>query len=114
MDLVYTFSQYPLGLLFSPIKSQKDLELLRRLLCGELAKVSEERQYPVLKLISYERNTEVLKLLAKITSDEWWDRAWIFQEEYRSSTKMRLLIPYYPSLRTKQAEKIFGDLSAEL
>ena len=104
MDLVYSFSQHPLGLLFTPIGSQKDLELLRRLLCGELAKESEVRQYPVLISISYKRNTRVLRLLAKITSDKWWDRAWIFQEEYSSSTRMRLLIPYSSPLRTKQAE----------
>ena len=114
MDLVYSFSQYSLGLLRSPIDTQKDLELLLKLLRGDLACISNQLQCPILKKINIKIAKEVIKLLDHITSDEWWSRAWIFQEDYRSSTRMCLLIPHSLYLRKMHARKDFGNIPGEL
>ena len=46
---------------------------------------------------------EVVDLLHYITSGKWWTRAWIFQEDSRSSLKMNLLIPQSLCLSKTQA-----------
>ena len=95
MDLIYNFSEYPVGLLTQPIESHQCLELLRRLLRSDFVKAQGDRDIPVLKShISAKVALDVVDLLDYITSDKWWTRAWIFQEAYRSSVKMTLLIPH--------------------
>lgn len=97
MDLVYSMSKHPLGLLTRPIESQAHLNLLPKLLCGEFMGLPDHPNFPHLKpSISPETAIEALKLLDRITSDPWWERAWIFQEEYLSSVHMDLLIPHSP------------------
>ena len=115
MDLVYSFSNFPLGLHSTQIELAKQLDLLIRLLRRKFVKISHRRQYRTLApRIDVETASRVVELLQHITSDPWWDRAWIYQEEYRSSVKMRLLIPHAPSLRKEHAEKELGDMPNEL
>lgn len=115
MDLVYSMSKYPLGILTRPIESQAHLNLLLKLLLGELMGPVNHPNYPLLmSIVSPEIALEVLELLERITSDPWWERAWIFQEEYLSSVKMDLLIPHFPALRKERAWKTVGDISGEL
>ena len=104
MDLVYGHSQYSLGLLFLRLDSKEQLHLLLGILVRKFITVPCNHQYPMLEQgVSRGTASKVLELLHLITSDLWWDRAWIFQEDYRASTKMTLLIrtsisrPHIPS-----------------
>jgi len=113
MDLVYGHSRYPLGLLFLRLDSEEQLYLLLGILVRRFITVPCNHQYPLLEQgVSRGTASKVLELLHLITSDLWWDRAWIFQEDYRASTKMTLLIrtsiprPHIPSK--------FGDTPGEL
>lgn len=45
---------------------------------------------------------DTLQLLRDITSDLWWNRAWTFQENYRSSDWMMLLMRHTPSLERRK------------
>jgi Heterokaryon incompatibility protein (HET) len=115
MDLVYCMSKHPVGLLTRPIESQAHLNLLLKVLFGEFMGPSDHPNFPHLKLnTSPETSLEVLELLGRITSDPWWERAWIFQEEYLSSVYMNLLIPHLPALRKGRAWRVIGDLPGEL
>ena len=94
MDLIYSFSKYPVGLLTKPIKTPEQLDLLQRLLRSDFMEHSGNRNPPVLvSEISVRMASKIVDLLDYITSDKWWTRAWIFQENYRSAVNMTLLIP---------------------
>lgn len=113
MDLVYGHSQYPLGLLFLRLDSKEQLGLLLGILVREFIMVSCDHQYPMLKQeVSQGTASKVLELLRLITSDLWWDRAWIFQEDYRASTKMTLLIR--TSIPRWYIPSEFGETPGEL
>lgn len=115
MDIVYSFSKYPLGLLCVPIESQEHLDLLVGLLREEFTSWSNQTQHPVLKPRVHPGTArKVLELLQRITSDQWWSRAWIFQEEYRSSVRMCLLIPHSLSLRKEHVRDELGNIPGEL
>lgn len=114
MDLVYSNSARPVGLLFTPIKTKDDLTLLRNLLRQEFI----NRLYPGdsnRPRLRQSLNTcmKALQLLDRIMSDPWWSRAWIYQEEYRSSVNMNLLIPCTIALSRDEREE-FGDIPWEL
>ena len=96
MDLIYSFSQYPVGLLTTPIKSPRSRDLLQKLLRSDFVEPGGDRNF--FDEMSAKVASEVVHLLDDITSDKWWTRAWIFQEDYRSSVKMTLLIPLDPSI----------------
>lgn len=89
MDLVYYCSKHPLGLLYQPITSTRELELLAMLMreYGEMPR-------PLLDK-SEIMACEILELLKATMSDAWWTRAWIYQENYRGGIDMRLLIPHH-------------------
>ena len=79
MDLVYSLSDYPLGLLSVVIESQLQLEYLLGLLREYFVVKHTHPSYPALKrAISSKIAFEVVQLLKLITSDRRWDRAWIF------------------------------------
>jgi Heterokaryon incompatibility protein (HET) len=114
MDLVYSNSAHPVGLLFTPIETKEDLTLLRNLLRQEFI----NRLYPGDSnppRLRQPLNTcmKALQLIDRITSDQWWSRAWIYQEEYRSSVNMDLLIPCTIALSRDEREE-FGDIPWEL
>lgn len=116
MDLVYSLSNYPVAILSIRIDSSEDLSTLAELLRGTF--VREKKETPFLELSSDigPKTRKALKLLDTITSDIWWTRGWTFQEDYRSSTKMTLLIPHRRSLETQKqnARDLFGVLRSEL
>jgi hypothetical protein len=115
MDLVYRNSRYPLGVLMVPILTQGRLDLLANLLRGHFVEPYDDINCPSLKrTVAPEKVNEVLDLLCHITSDPWWTRGWVFQEEYRSSTNMDLLIPHDPSLERGNYTNVFGDMDNEL
>ncbi|KAI1142683.1 hypothetical protein F5Y05DRAFT_365706 [Hypoxylon sp. FL0543] len=87
MHLVYGQSKHPIALLTRPIDTAEELDLLIDLMCGE---------------VSVEDEPAVLDLLKDITSDLWWTRAWTFQEDYRASIRMKLLIPHHRSLERRK------------
>ena len=117
MDQVYGLSKFPVGLLSVRIESKEHLALLIKLLNGTFIEDLKETSMPELKpCISPVRVRKALQLLHLLTSDPWWTRAWIFQEEYRSSIRMTLLISHHPSLENQKrnAGDILGKLSGEL
>ncbi|KAK8002329.1 PAB-dependent poly(A)-specific ribonuclease subunit PAN3 [Apiospora arundinis] len=116
MDLVYQLSNHPVALLGRPMWSKSELQLLARMISGEL--VDESNNGAGSRLSN---NTTIgearsaLLLLHEITQDVWWRRAWTFQENYRGGRQMQLLIPHHPSLeREKQCLGVFGELPGEL
>ena len=89
MHLVYSLSRRPIALLTHVIQTTEELDLIVSLLFGDLREDME---------------AAALDLLDKITSDLWWQRA--FQEDYRASTRMMLLIPHTSNLEhRKQATR---------
>ncbi|KAI1213866.1 uncharacterized protein F4807DRAFT_409436 [Annulohypoxylon truncatum] len=91
MHLVYSLSKYPIALLTCTIKTVEELDLLANLIDGVVDSEDEEA---------------VLTLLHKITSNYWWTRAWTFQEDYRASVRMKLLIPHHPDLERRKRDAI--------
>ncbi|KAI1746664.1 hypothetical protein F4782DRAFT_523690 [Xylaria castorea] len=103
MDLVYQYSGRKvvtdgkvrfigcsLGLLFLEIGTIAQLTMLRKLLDS---KFSENIDNESTLLVSVEEAISVLDLIEFILSDNWWHRAWIFQEEFLASRHMVLLLP---------------------
>lgn len=115
MDLIYRFSKYPVGLLTKPIKTPEQLNLLQRLLHSDFVEYSSGPDPPALVTeMSVETASKVVDLLDYITSDKWWTRAWVFQEDYHSAVKMTLLIPRSPLLSGIQAEGELCSIPGEL
>ncbi|RYC58960.1 hypothetical protein CHU98_g7257 [Xylaria longipes] len=103
MDLVYQYSGRKvvtdgkeliigcsLGLLFLEIKTIAQLTILRKLLDSKFAENTDNE--PKL-LVSVEEAISVLDIIEFVLSDNWWHRAWIFQEEFLASRHMVLLLP---------------------
>ncbi|KAI1421009.1 heterokaryon incompatibility protein-domain-containing protein [Xylaria sp. FL1777] len=106
MHLVYSLSRRPIALLTHAIQTAEELDLIVSLLFGDLRE---------------EKESAALDLLSDITSDLWWQRAWTFQEDYRASTRMTLLIPHTINLehrkqtaRDESNRPILGTLPGEL
>ncbi|KAI0904053.1 heterokaryon incompatibility protein-domain-containing protein [Ustulina deusta] len=115
MDLVYHCSKHPIGLLYEPTVSIAELELLEGLMTGQFV----EKSGPAFKLssgISSQRASQTLELLEAIVRDKWWTRAWIYQENYRGGTDMKLLIPHCISSENYRNNHItlFGNIPGEL
>ncbi|KAK6075781.1 hypothetical protein SCUP234_07582 [Seiridium cupressi] len=85
MDLVYKHSRHPVGLLEQQLENEEDLALLALLLDGGMVGQAPRAQRFWLPKGSDTRAAKkALKLVQRLTSDVWWKRAWIFQENYRS------------------------------
>ncbi|GAW23346.1 hypothetical protein ANO14919_129020 [Xylariales sp. No.14919] len=116
MDWVYKQSKYPVALLGRPITSHFELTLLYDILEGRFVRRSN-RAAPLQRLEKRNspRAADALKLLAAITDDLWWQRAWTFQENYKGGKEMTLLIHHPRSLEGyKRRRKIFGNVPGEL
>ncbi|KAK2036159.1 hypothetical protein LZ31DRAFT_254661 [Colletotrichum somersetense] len=113
MDLVYQLSEHPVALLGRPLKTRSELDLLTRILLGDL--LVSDRQNKLRAAVPADVAMEALLLLSKITQDSWWCRAWTFQENYRGGTQMQLLIRHGPSLESrKRRYSVFGQIPGEL
>jgi hypothetical protein len=97
------------------LETQEELDLLGRLLQGRIANDRTSPPQPVLgKGMDAETAEKVLQLLFSITMDQWWERAWIFQEDYISGLKMQLLIRHSSGLSKWHARKELRDLPSEV
>ncbi|KAI1461663.1 hypothetical protein F4805DRAFT_453547 [Annulohypoxylon moriforme] len=106
MHLVYSLSKWPVALLTCTIETAEELDLLANLIEGE---------------VDFEDQEAVLTLLNKITSNYWWTRAWPFQEDYKASVYMMLLIPHNRDLERRKRDAIdedeqplLGDIEGEI
>ncbi|KAI1202204.1 heterokaryon incompatibility protein-domain-containing protein [Nemania serpens] len=106
MHLVYSLSRQPVALLTHIIQAAEELDIIVSLLSGDLKEGKE---------------SAALDLLDEITSDLWWQRAWTFQEDYRASTRMTLLIPHTANLehhkqvaRDRFNRPLLGTLAGEI
>lgn len=103
MDVVYARCRYPVGLLATMLDDLDDIKLLRGLLQGKFAFEVGNR----LELRIDCRDGKVVRLMAllqRLSQDPWWNRAWIFQEDYLGGPRMMLLIPYHRRLIPKVHE----------
>ncbi|KAH8800605.1 heterokaryon incompatibility protein-domain-containing protein [Xylogone sp. PMI_703] len=116
MDLVYSLSKYPVALLSRPIRSSDELRLLVQILKGRLARECFGG-FELSAGTSLERALRAMQLLKDIISDLWWSRGWTYQENYRASTRMTLLIPHPRSLDYEVLQVpdfLLGTLRGEL
>ena len=128
MDLVYQYSGRKvvldgqerwvgcsLGLLFVEIRTVAELTMLRRLLDSKFA---EHNDHEPKLLVPMEEAVSILDLIEKILSDNWWHRAWIFQEEFLASRHMILLVPCTLDrtglFETENGVDLFGKTAGEI
>ncbi|KAF2459180.1 heterokaryon incompatibility protein-domain-containing protein [Lineolata rhizophorae] len=115
MDLVYSKSRYPVALLSVRIETEEELTILSEVLRNGAGNVKSQGGMG-------QKTRKALRLLNRIASDKWWSRAWTFQEDYRASKRMTLLISHCPSLETRKQKTLgwpgrkplFGTLYGEL
>jgi hypothetical protein len=112
MDLVYRQSGHPVGLLAVVFYDQSEVNYLQTLMMGGSVILNNEDEYPKPAYSTRSRTSlGIFNVLIHLYKDRWWTRAWIFQEEYISSTAMRILI------RRKQGilvRRKFGFLQGEM
>lgn len=107
MDWLYHHGSHPFGMLTRTVREEIELHLLAQVLQGEdfsLKKGNTAEAWPA------------IRLMGEITSDIWWTRAWIYQENYHGGKRMDLLMPHERGLETLKAEyaDLFGNLRGEL
>jgi hypothetical protein len=112
MDLLYRESRHPIGLLAVVLETQLEVNHLQTLMMGHATVKDGEDGYPRLMHPTTSREPlGVFDVLARLHTDRWWTRAWTFQEEYLSSTSMRILIRLKPGLVARHR---FGSVQGEL
>ncbi|KAI1341482.1 hypothetical protein F5Y15DRAFT_406490 [Xylariaceae sp. FL0016] len=106
MHLVYSLSKRPVAVLSRTIKTAEELDLLISLMLGDVRLEEEEA---------------VLELIDSITASLWWTRAWTFQEDYKASTRMTLMIPHDCLLEDRKCaardfsnRPLLGNLEGEI
>lgn len=117
MDWVYKRSNHPVALLGRPMMSRRELKLLYEILIGKLIDGnSKTGPFRLLKRAGYKRRArDALKVLREIISDDWWQRAWPFQENYKGGERMTLLISHpRPWESQKRSYGVFGAIPGEL
>jgi hypothetical protein len=112
MDLLYRTSRHPIGLLAVILKTQSELNYLQSLMLGHAIVRGSEDEYPRLKYSTMSHESlGIFDVLVHLHIDRWWTRAWIFQEEYLSSTFMQILIRREPGLVARHR---FGSVQGEI
>lgn len=125
MHHVYATSFHPLALLFVPIRTRTELDLLMRLMKGELIEMARRRKrgddesyesdvYLLTSDIVPDEAYIILDLIHRLLSDDWWSRAWCFQEEYVSMRRMTLLLPTLIDVRSRQDEEFISFMDGEV
>ena len=109
MDRVYNGSRYPVGLLSTIICYEQHVRSLASLLRGKL--VEPDRRDAYLVLVEYDKKdiSDILGLLELLQKDRWWQRAWIFQEEYLGGQRMELLVRHAHEFESVKRE-VFAAL----
>jgi len=93
MDLVYKESTKSIGLLSSPIFTSSGAALMAKLFDGKLTTKDDFGKFHLKQGVSNQTVVKVVRILEDLIGDDWWKRAWIYQEEYLSGLRMDLLIP---------------------
>jgi hypothetical protein len=118
MDLVYSLSETSLAIINRHIGTENELHILIMLMKGRYLRDMKRRGFkinPNSHSVSPNKFSEALKLIEWLISTSWWMRAWTFQEDYKASVNMVLLISHHPCLeQLKRSEKIFGSVPGEL
>lgn len=122
MHLVYANSYCSLALLFVPIRTLDELDALERLLSGKLVRTNPLRKrsdqgydkYVLAAHLLPEHVSAILDLILHILSDEWWSRAWCFQEEYVSLSEMQLLLPTLFEVSKRKASHSIDFLNRDI
>jgi hypothetical protein len=111
MDIVYSRSEHPVGLMATIINTEGEICALRSLLDSELASEKD-----VTIRCDGQMIEQMMNLLERFSRDRWWSRAWIFQEEYLAGTSMNILIRHRPELEQVKREnfKVMDDDENEL
>jgi hypothetical protein len=112
MDLLYRTSRHPIGLLAVILETQTEVNHLQSLMLGHAIVGGSEDEYPRLKYSTTSNvSLGIFDVLVHLHTDRWWTRAWIFQEEYLSSTHMQILIRCEPGL---VARRRLGSVQGEI
>ncbi|KAI4701275.1 hypothetical protein J4E81_003015 [Alternaria sp. BMP 2799] len=111
MDVVYGGSTLSVGLLTVELAREHEIDLLSKLLQGEIFANPRSQSSPGLGPEVDERAVQMLIL--RILSDPRWSRGWIFQEDHLASHRMILLIPCPRGIRKDRGYN-FGDTMGEL
>jgi hypothetical protein len=93
MDLVYRKADKSVGSLSSRIYSSNGALMLADLLDGDLTLEDDHGQFRFRPGVCHSTVQQVLRFPQDLIGDNWWKRAWIYQEEYLSGKYMDLLIP---------------------
>lgn len=116
MDWLYHHGSHPFGMLTRIVKEEFELYLLAQILQGHMLFRCKYSGQVLLKKGITAKVWAAIQLLDEITSDIWWNRAWIYQENYHGGEYMNLLMPHerkFESLKLKHAD-LFGTLEGEL
>jgi hypothetical protein len=112
MDLLYRTSRHPIGLLAVILETQSEVNYLQSLMLGHAIVRGSKDEHPRLRFSTTSHESlGIFDILVHLHTDRWWTRAWIFQEEYLSSTHMQILIRREPGL---VARRRFGSVQGEL
>jgi hypothetical protein len=108
MDLVYSRSMYPVGLLNSFLKEQSQIDALAHIVARGEAYFNEE-VHPSYEEASASEVIQKLEALEILAEDKWFTRTWIFQEATLAGERMVFLISCthgieHPSLGTLSGE----------
>lgn len=113
MDVIYRRSHYPIGMLSTPLRWQEEIDILFELLKGDCVRTSSGSTGLSL-LVDTAKAERIVLMLFRLLCDAWWSRRWIFQEEYCSMGRMRLLIPHSSGLYKQNDTEVFGNTANEL
>lgn len=114
MDLVYKEAKRSVGLLSSPIRTTSDAVLLASLLKGDLIEECSSGQFHFSRTADDQTICEAIRVLRCVVEDEWWGRAWIYQEEYLSGMRMDLLIPTNANARAPSGfDEVKGEFCVQ-
>jgi len=84
MDLVYKNATKSVGLLSTPIYATTGAQLLGHLLNGDLSFEDDSGNLQIYHNVPDKTVVKTIRILKALVQDSWWDRAWIYQEEYLS------------------------------
>jgi hypothetical protein len=102
MDLVYKNATKSIGLLTTPIYTSTGARLLGLSLDGNLSYEDDSGNFHFWQNTCDATVIKVIRILQDLVRDSWWERAWIYQEEYLSGLRMDLLIPVRCSVQVPE------------
>lgn len=113
MNRVYKGSRYPIGLLSTEIRESSHVLSLVALLDGRFVHFDRSDAILVLTACKVATKNDILDLLELLQKDRWWQRAWIFQEEYLGGQRMKLLIRHTHDLELLKRQAFAADRGDE-